>query len=126
MFQKVEREPLVNTPTAPMQRFPQWAPVWSHQYNQACQQWLPGKVTSSRGRRLVMVDTVEGMQCGHVDQMPLRHQTTVLKQELCATRTTEQQPSPRDPTTQDQLLAGENIEPTDSSLGTSRSPSETN
>ncbi|XP_049267408.1 uncharacterized protein LOC119376595 [Rhipicephalus sanguineus] len=114
--EEVDREPMVNTFTAPMQRFPQGAPVWSRQYNQAGQRWLPGTVTSSRGRRLVMVDTTGGMQCRHVEQLRPRHLRTVAKQECSATRPSEQQPSPRDPPSHDQPSAGDNIESTDLSL----------
>lgn len=123
--EEVDREPVVNTFTAPMERFPQGAPVWSRQYNHAGQRWLPGTVTSSRGRRLVMVDTTGGIQCRHVDQLRPRHLTTVAKQELSATRSSELQPSPRDPPSHDQPSAGDNIESTDLSLCTSRSPSDT-
>ncbi|KAL1417873.1 hypothetical protein MTO96_006046 [Rhipicephalus appendiculatus] len=121
--EEVQREFLVNTATVPTQRFPQGAR--SRQYNQAGQRWLPGKVTSSRGRRLFIVDTAGGMQCRHVDQLRPRHLTTVVKQELDTTQPSEQQPSPQDPPSRDLLLAGGNIEPTDLSWGASRSPSET-
>ncbi|KAH7972794.1 hypothetical protein HPB52_017175 [Rhipicephalus sanguineus] len=64
------REPVVNTFTAPMQRFPQGAPVWSRQYNLAGQRWLPGTVTSSVGAWLWWTppeecSVVTWTNCGH-------------------------------------------------------------
>ncbi|KAL3235882.1 hypothetical protein MRX96_022313 [Rhipicephalus microplus] len=70
-----------------------------------------------------MVDTTGGVQSRHVDQLWPRHPTVVAKQELCATRSSEQQPPPRDPPSPDQPPAGD-IKSTDLSLGTLRAPSE--
>lgn len=117
----VDRDPAAKTSPAPMLCLPQGTPVWARQYNEAGQ--LPGMGTASRARWLVMMDSTRGIQCRHVDQLRPRRPAMVAKQELCATRSSEQQPSPRDPTSRYQPPAGD-IKSTDLSLGILRAPSE--
>ncbi|KAL3194377.1 hypothetical protein MRX96_046115 [Rhipicephalus microplus] len=59
---KMDRNRTVNRDPVQKLRFPQGAPGSARQYNQAGQRWLPGTVTASRGKRLVMMDTTGGMQ----------------------------------------------------------------
>ncbi|XP_049529003.1 uncharacterized protein K02A2.6-like [Dermacentor silvarum] len=56
---------------APSNRVQQFVPgtqVWTRQYNQLGQRWLPGTVTTVEGQRLLTVDTPKGVQRRHVDQ----------------------------------------------------------
>nr|XP_054924756.1 uncharacterized protein LOC129383847 [Dermacentor andersoni] len=108
-------------PPVPLpQVFSPGAPVWSRQYNQACQRWLPGTVASTRGRRMVTVDTIGEVQRRHVDQVRYRLDADVVKQELYATR-----PGDNQIRESNQPSAVEDAEPSsDGSLGTSQASSE--
>ncbi|XP_075535174.1 uncharacterized protein LOC142570712 [Dermacentor variabilis] len=119
--EEVARDPTLSRPPAPLpQVFSPGAPVWSRQYNQACQSWLPGTVTSTSGRRMVTVDTTGGVQRRHVDQVRSRLASDQVKQEFYATRPGENQV-----TESNQPSAVEDAEPwSDGSLGTSQASSE--
>ncbi|XP_049518976.1 uncharacterized protein K02A2.6-like [Dermacentor silvarum] len=119
--EEVARDPTVSRPPAPLsQVFSPGAPVWSRQYNHAGQRWLPGTVTSTRGRRMVTVDTTGGVQRRHVDQVRPRLAADDVKQEFDATR-----PGDNQVTESDQPSAVDDAEPSsDGSLGTPQISSE--
>lgn len=62
--------------------------VWSRQYNRSGQRWLPGTVTAASGGRLLTVDTEEGEQRRHVDQVRLR-EAQQAQQEASVTHSRE-------------------------------------
>lgn len=96
--EEVTRDPTVSRPPAPLsQIFSPGAPVWSRQYNQAGQRWLPGTVTSTRGRRIVTVDTAGGVQRRHVDQVRPWLAEGEVKQEFYAARPEDNQVAEIDP-----------------------------
>ncbi|KAL1474680.1 hypothetical protein MTO96_037813 [Rhipicephalus appendiculatus] len=59
--------------------------VWSRQYSQLVQRWLPGTVTTVEGKRLLTVNTAGGVQRRHVDQVRPRDSSTPLEKEPCGT-----------------------------------------
>ncbi|XP_075559289.1 uncharacterized protein LOC142590746 [Dermacentor variabilis] len=119
--EEVARDSTVSRPPAPLpQIFSPGVPVWSRQYNQARQRWLPGTVTSTRGRRMVTVDTTGGVQRRHVDQVRSRLAADEVKQKFCTTR-----PGDNQVRECNQPSAVEDVEPSsDGSLGTSLASSE--
>ncbi|KAH7956401.1 hypothetical protein HPB52_008866 [Rhipicephalus sanguineus] len=62
--------------------------VWSRQYNRSGKRWLPGTVTAASGGRLLTVDTEEGEQRRHVDQVRLR-EAQQAQQEASVTHSRE-------------------------------------
>lgn len=85
---------------APSNRVQQFVPgtqVWTRQYNQLGQRWLPGTVTTVEGQRLLTVDTPKGVQRRHVDQVRPRESSTPFKKEHCETQFAAEQASQESP-----------------------------
>lgn len=76
-----EPEHAVALPTLSITKSPLLAPgthVWSRQYQRGSR-WLPGTVTSTQGRRMVMLNTPDGQQRWHVDQLRQRDAQETLR-----------------------------------------------
>nr|XP_037275799.1 uncharacterized protein K02A2.6-like [Rhipicephalus microplus] len=81
-----KREATVNgVPNSGKKEFAPGREVWSRQYSQLGQRWLPGTVTTVEGKRLLTVNTPSGVQRRHVDQVRPRDSSTPVKKEPCET-----------------------------------------
>nr|XP_037282377.1 uncharacterized protein LOC119175541 [Rhipicephalus microplus] len=81
-----KREATVNgVPNSGKKEFAPGREVWSRQYSQLGQRWLPGTVTTVEGKRLLTVNTPRGVQRRHVDQVRPRDSSTPVKKEPCET-----------------------------------------
>ncbi|XP_075737432.1 uncharacterized protein LOC142777009 [Rhipicephalus microplus] len=81
-----KREATVNgVPNSGKKEFAPGREVWSRQYSQLGQRWLPGTVTTVEGKRLLTVNTPRGVQRRHVDQVRPRDSSTPIKKEPCET-----------------------------------------
>ncbi|XP_049273354.1 uncharacterized protein LOC125759110 [Rhipicephalus sanguineus] len=91
--------------------------VWSRQYGQPGQRWLPGTVTTVEGKRLLTVNTPTGVQRRHLDQVRARASSTPVKEEPFETPVTLEHSSPEGPlssagdqtTSSDALHAGQSV-----------------
>uniref|UniRef100_A0A131Z2M2 Tick transposon n=1 Tax=Rhipicephalus appendiculatus TaxID=34631 RepID=A0A131Z2M2_RHIAP len=88
--------------------------VWSRQYNRSGQRWLPGTVTAASGGRLLTVDTEEGEQRRHIDQVRLRE----AQQEASVTHSRESETDIGAESPLPHLHTGELREQTDKGAGT--------
>ncbi|KAL3197897.1 hypothetical protein MRX96_044641 [Rhipicephalus microplus] len=81
-----KREATVNgVPNSGKKEFAPGREVWSRQYSQLGQRWLPGTVATVEGKRLLTVNTPRGVQRRHVDQVRPRDSSTPVKKEPCET-----------------------------------------
>ncbi|KAL3174031.1 hypothetical protein MRX96_011773 [Rhipicephalus microplus] len=81
-----KREATVNgVPNSGKKEFEPGREVWSRQYSQLGQRWLPGTGTTVEGKRLLTVNTPRGVQRRHVDQVRPRDSSTPVKKEPCET-----------------------------------------
>ncbi|XP_049275490.1 uncharacterized protein LOC119405884 [Rhipicephalus sanguineus] len=116
--EKGAKEATVNGVPSPEKK--EYAPgmqVWSGQYGQPGQRWLPGTVTTVEGKRLLTVNTPRGVQRRHLDQVRARASSTPVKEEPFETPVTTEHSSPEGPlssagdqtTSSDALQAGQSV-----------------